>query len=49
MAPRMYAEPSTLQVNKARKKLRWNLEEPDLREATAGGEACGVNCETCAS
>jgi len=23
MAPRMYAEPSTLQVNKARKKLRW--------------------------
>ncbi|HEY8488359.1 MAG TPA: ribonucleoside-diphosphate reductase subunit alpha, partial [Thermaerobacter sp.] len=28
MAPRMYAEPSTVRVNKARRKLRWNLDEP---------------------
>jgi ribonucleoside-diphosphate reductase alpha chain len=49
MAPRMYAEPSTLQVNKARKQLRWNLEVPEPQETTVAGEACGVNCESCAS
>ncbi|MDR7415226.1 MAG: ribonucleoside-diphosphate reductase subunit alpha [Armatimonadota bacterium] len=43
MAPRMYAEPSTIPVNKARKQLRWNLEMPQE------GTACDVQCESCAS
>ncbi len=42
MAPRMYAEPSTVQVNKARKRLRWNLDVPE-------GAACTVQCESCGS
>ncbi len=40
MAPRMYAEPSTVRVNKALRKLRWNLEDP---------QACSVTCESCSS
>ncbi len=40
MAPRMYAEPSTVRVNKALRKLRWNLEEP---------QTCTVTCESCSS
>jgi ribonucleoside-diphosphate reductase alpha chain len=40
MAPRMYAEPSTVRVNKALRKLRWNLEEP---------QTCTVTCEACSS
>jgi len=41
VAPRMYAEPSTVRVNKARRKLRWNLEVPEI--------SCSTSCESCAS
>ena len=41
MAPRMYAEPSTVRVNKAVKALRWQL------DADSAGEACSTTCESC--
>jgi len=44
IAPRMYAEPSTISVNKARQRPRWNLEEPPAGVDTA---ACELACETC--
>lgn len=41
-APRMYAEPSTVHVNKARERLRWNLELPEH------AISCAPGCESCA-
>ncbi|PZN08353.1 MAG: ribonucleoside-diphosphate reductase subunit alpha, partial [Bacillota bacterium] len=43
MAPRMYAEPSTVRVNKARRKLRWNLDEPAGAGASPGGVHASVS------
>ncbi|QIA27785.1 ribonucleoside-diphosphate reductase subunit alpha [Thermaerobacter sp. PB12/4term] len=42
MAPRMYAEPSTVRVNKARRKLRWNLDEPAPAASTGGPRPSGA-------
>jgi ribonucleoside-diphosphate reductase alpha chain len=43
MAPRMYAEQSTVRVNKAVKRPRWNLEE----HLPAGDPAADLACEVC--
>ena len=43
MAPRMYAEQSTVRVNKALKRPRWNLEEHVLE----GDPAADLACEVC--
>ncbi|MCS7173540.1 MAG: ribonucleoside-diphosphate reductase subunit alpha [Armatimonadetes bacterium] len=43
MAPRMFAEPSTVPVNKARRRLQWNLEVP------AEAATCEVHCDSCSS
>ena len=47
MAPRMYAEPSTVQVNKARQRLRWSFLEQ--AEPVAVSSACSTDgsCESC--
>lgn len=49
MAPRMHAEQSTVAVNKARRKPRWNLEGLNGHtEAVAEPVACeGEQCEVC--
>lgn len=53
MAPRMYAEPSTVQVNKARRRPRWSfLEAASTNGHGAPGEHCaldggGPGCESC--
>ncbi|HEY8426104.1 MAG TPA: ribonucleoside-diphosphate reductase subunit alpha [Limnochordales bacterium] len=49
MAPRMYAEPSTVKVNKARQRLRWSFLETAPGGEPAAVQACSLDgsCESC--